>query len=246
MSQTLKFLVGREYKGEIGNSKSCYYKKGSTFFLINCGKGAVDAMKRTKALKGVKEVYIVITCSNKEHLQDLKKFIYVLKAGGVTPKIIESISLNKKLLKKMGVNEGDDYQTLEPLSSNLKWINFLATPHKNKNFSCPVELYLDGKKIFYGGDCGIIPFAIKGYDEYYFDFSDKKSEYHLDPLKTRNLVQKNQIKQNQLWLVHLQTVNALKIAQQIGMQVAEEEKIKLDNLEKKQAKKAQKQAAMTR
>ncbi|MBO5399260.1 MAG: hypothetical protein J6A18_03320, partial [Alistipes sp.] len=82
--------------------------------------------------------------------------------------------------------------------------------------------------------------------EYYFDFSDKKSEYHLDPLKTRNLVQKNQIKQNQLWLVHLQTVNALKIAQQIGMQVAEEEKIKLDNLEKKQAKKAQKQAGLSR
>lgn len=237
MAQTLKFLAGREYKGGLPSNKSCYYKKASTMFLINCGKGTVDALKRTKALSGVKEMFIVITCSNKQHLADLKKLLFILNAGGVKPKIIESISLNKKLLKRMGVVDGEDCQFLEPLSNNIKWLNFLATPHKDKNFSCPVELYLDGKKIFYGGDSGIIPFAIKGYDEYYFDFSDKQSEYFLDPIKTRNLVQKNSIKQNQLWLVHLESVNALRMAQKIGMQVAEEEKTKLQKIEKKQIKK---------
>ena len=94
-----------------------------------------------------------------------------------------------------------------------------------------------------GIHCCAMPTAIlsnhTGYDEYYFDFSDKQSEYHLDPAKARRLVQKNGIKQSQLWLVHIQSVQALKLAQQIGMQVAEEEQTKLAKIEKKQAKKAE-------
>lgn len=244
MSKTLKFLVGREYKGQVNSNKSCYYVKGGKMILINCGKGVVDAVRRTKALVGIKDVFVVITNSDKAHLADLKKFLFVCKTGGVVPKIIESISLNKKLLKKMGVVDGEDCKFLEPLSNNINWINFLATPHKHKGFSCPVELFLDGKKIFYGGDAGIIPFAIKGYDEYYFDFSDKQNEYYLSPSQVRSLVQKNQIKKNQLWLVHLQNMQALKLALQIGMQVAEEEQSKIENIEKKQAKKARKEVVL--
>ena len=239
MSKTLKFLVNREYKGQVGNNKSAYYKNGSTLVLINCGKGVLDAMKRGKVLNGVKEIFVIITNSDKAHMADLKKFFFICNQAGVKPKLIDSISLNKPLLKKMSIVDGEDCKLLEPLSNNIKWVNFLATPHKNKNFSCPVELYLDGKTIFYGGDCGQIPFAIKGYDEYYFDFSDKQSEYHLDPAKARRLVQKNGIKQSQLWLVHIQSVQAMKLAQQIGMQVAEEEQTKLAKIEKKQAKKAE-------
>ena len=247
MSQTLKFLVNREHKGQVNSNKSAYYKNGKTLVLINCGKGMLDAMKRGKTLYGVEDVYVIVTCSDKNHLADLKGFFAVLKNAGIKPKLIDSISLNKTLLKKMGINDGEDCQMLEPLSSGLKWVNFLATPHKAKGFSCPVELRLDGKTIFYGGDCGIVPFAIKGYDEYYFDFSDKKSEYHLNPLTARNLVQKNAIKQNQLFLVHIQTIEALKTAHKIGLNVAREEEAKLTRIEKKYAKKAQQhQAEMSR
>lgn len=227
MAQTLKFLMGREYKGQVNTNNSCYYKKNGILFLINCGKGVVDAMKRTRVLTDIKQVYVVITNSSKEHLADLKKFFFVLKQAKIKPIIIESISVNKKLLKRMGINEGDDFAFLEPLSNNIKWINFLATPHSNKNFSCPIEMLLDGKKIFYGGDTGLVPFAIKGYDEYYFDFSDKQSEYFLDVAKVKMLVQKNKIRKQQLWLVHLQNLQALQLAEKIGMQVAEEEKAKL-------------------
>ena len=233
MSQTLKFLVGREHEGQVNNNKSCYFVKNGTMILVNCGKGVVDAMKRTKALVGVKDVFIVITLSNKEHLYDLKKFIEVLKRAGIKPKIIESISLDKNLIKKMKINEDDDYQLLEPLQNNVKWINFLAVPHTNKKLSCPVELYLDDKKIFYGGDCGIIPFSIENYDEYYFDFGDMKEEYYLDVEDIKKLVKKNKIKKQQLWLVHLQNVQALQNAQKIGMKVAQEEERKLTQIAKK-------------
>lgn len=233
MSQTLKFLMGREHKGQVNSNNSCYFKKDGTMFLINCGKGVLDAMKRTKALKGVKDVYVAITNSDKAHLADLKKFFVLLKTAKIMPKLIDSISLNKKLIKKMGIIDGEDCQVLEPLSNNVKWINFLATPHKGKDFSCPIELYLDGKKIFYGGDAGIIPFRISGYDEYYFDFADKKSEYAMSPQKLKSLVKKNNIKQSQLWLVHLENVAALKTAQKIGVRVAVEEQEKLAKVEKK-------------
>ena len=237
MSQTLKFLVGREHEGQVNNNKSCYFVKNGTMILVNCGKGVVDAMKRTKALVGVKDVFIVITLSNKEHLYDLKKFIEVLKRAGIKPKIIESISLDKSLIKKMKINEDDDYQLLEPLQNNVKWINFLAVPHTNKKLSCPVELYLDDKKIFYGGDCGIIPFSIENYDEYYFDFGDMKEEYYLDVEDIKKLVKKNKIKKQQLWLVHLQNMQALQNAQKIGMRIAQEEERKLTQIAKKRTTK---------
>ena len=226
MAQTLKFLVGREYNGQVNSNKSCYYTRKGVMFLINCGKGVVDAMRRKHTLDGIKDVYLVITNSSKEHLSDLKKLLFVLKNKGIKTKIIESISVNKKLLKRMGVKEHEDFEFLEPLANNIKWINFLATPHSNYDFSCPVELYLDDKKIFYGGDCSTIPFSIENYDEYYFDFSDLKNEYYLSPEKIEKIIKKNKIKKSQLWLVHLQNLRALQIAQRIGMQVAEEEQQK--------------------
>lgn len=227
MAQTLKFLVGREYNGQINSNKSCYFIRKNVLFLINCGKGVVDAMRRKHTLNNIKDVYIVVTNSSKEHLADLKKLFFVLKNKNITPKLIESISVNKKLIKRMGLKEQEDFVYLEPLQNNVKWINFLATPHTNMNFSCPVELYLDDKKIFYGGDCASIPFSIEGYDEYYFDFGELNNEYALDPKKIERIIKKNKIKKHQLWLVHLQNLRALQVAQKIGMQVAQEEQEKL-------------------
>lgn len=235
MSQTLNFLVGREYDGQVNSNKSCYFIKDGTMIILNCGKGVVDAMRRGRTLEKVKDVFVVITNSSKEHLYDLKKFFFVLKNKKIMPKLIESISLDKKIIKKLGLKDGDDYKLLEPLQNNIKWINFLAVPHKNQNFSCPVELYLDNHKIFYGGDCSSIPFKIENYDEYYFDFTDKKDEYFLDVDKIKSIVKKNKIKRKQLYLVHLQNLHALQIAQQIGMQVAMEEERKFVKSETKTA-----------
>lgn len=238
MSQTLKFLVGREREGQVNNNKSCYFVKSGVMVIINCGKGVVDALKRTGAMKGVKEVYQIITHSSREHLYDLKKFFTVLKANGIKPKLIESVSLDKDLIKKLKLNEDDDYQLLQPLRDNCNWVNFLVTPHTDKSYSCPIELNVDGKKIFYGGDCGIIPFAIENYDEYYFDFAEKSDEFHLDVHKVKKLVQKNKIRKNQMWLVHLTNMRALQIAQKVGMNVAEEEKAKINKIEAKKEKQA--------
>ena len=77
--------------------------------------------------------------------------------------------------------------------------------------------------IFYAGDCKDIPFNIQGYDEYYFDFAEKESEYFLGPDGIKRLVKKNKIRKNKLWLVHFMSARSLELAQKAGIQIAREE-----------------------
>lgn len=233
MSQTLKFLISESAGNKSVNNKSCYFKKDGTMILINCGKGVATALKKSRILKGVKEVFQVLTHDSLDHLHDIKPVFDLIKAEtGSLPKLIDSISFKKDKLKKIGVDEGRDYVSVEPLKSNFNWINFLAVPHSDKSLSCPIELYLDNKKIFYAGDCGNIPFSIENYDEYYVDFADKESEFFMYPEKIKKLAKKNKIRKDKLWVVHLMNARALEIAQMAGMQVASEEKRKFKTLAK--------------
>lgn len=228
MSQTLKFLISEATGNKAINNKSCYFKKDGVLIFINCGKGVANAVKKSGVLKGVKEVFQVLTHDSIDHMHDLKPFFEYVKAQtGTLPKLIESVSFKKNKLKKLGIKDGDDYITVEPLKNNFNWINFLVVPHSDKSLSCPIELYLNNKKIFYAGDCGNIPFSIENYNEYYFDFADKASEYFMYPEKIKELARKNKIRKDRLWVVHLRNARALEIAQMAGMQVAMEEKKKI-------------------
>lgn len=233
MSQILKFLISESAGKKSINNKSCYFKKDGIMILINCGKGVAAALKKSKVLKDVKEVFQVLTHDSIDHLHDIKPvFDYIKAETGSLPKLIESISYKKEKLNRLGIKEGKDFISIEPLKNNFNWINFLAVPHSDKSLSCPIELYLDNKKIFYAGDCGNIPFSIENYDEYYIDFADKESEYFMYPEKVKKLAKKNKIRKDRLWVVHLMNARALKIAQMAGMQVAAEEKKKFKTLAK--------------
>ena len=225
MSQTLKFLESKVNGKKMINDKSCYYKKDGIMIMINCGNGVASAVKTSGVLKNVKQVYQILTHDSIDHTHDLKEFFaYAKGETGNTPILIESISFNKKtLLKKRGIKEDVDCEVLEPLKAGFNWINFLAVPHSDKSMSCPVELFLNNKKIFYAGDCNNIPFSIQNYSEYYFDFADKESEYFLGPDGIKRIVKKNKIRKNKLWLVHFVNENALRMAQKAGLQVAKEE-----------------------
>ena len=233
MSQTLKFLISETAGTKSVNNKSCYYKKDGVLIIINCGKGVANAVKKSGVLKDVKEVYQVLTHDSMDHIYDIKPFFEYVKAEtGSLPKLIDSISYKKNKLKKLGIKDGDDYISVEPLKNNFNWINFLVVPHSDKSISCPIELYLNNKKIFYAGDCGAIPFSIENYNEYYVDFADKQSEYFMYPEKIKELARKNKIRKDKLWVVHLRNVRAMEIAQMAGMQVAKEEKRKFATLSK--------------
>lgn len=231
MSQTLKFLESKINGKKAVNDKSCYYKKDGIMIMINCGLGVLDAVKTSGVLKNVKQVYQILTHDSPDHIHDLKEFFAFAKGEtGNTPILIDSISFDKDILKKRGIKPDIDCQILDPIKSGFNWINFLAVPHKDKSMSCPVELFLNNKKILYAGECNNIPFNIQGYNEYYFDFADKESEYFLGPDGIKRLAKKNKIRKNRLWLVHFISERALRMAQHAEMQVAKEELHKFDKV----------------
>ncbi|MDD4686146.1 MAG: hypothetical protein PHI76_02540 [Clostridia bacterium] len=227
MSQTLKFLVSNVKGDKATNDKSCYFKKDGVLIFINCGRGVLDAVKKSILLKDVKEVYQILTHDSNDHIFDIKDFFeYVKTETGKKPILIDSISYKRNKLAKAGLKEDRDYESVNPLKNNFNWINFLAFPHSDKSLSCPIELVLNDKKIFYAGDCNNIPFSIEGYDEYYFDFADKESEYFMNIEGIKKVVKKNKIRKDKLWVVHLISLKAFEMAQRAGMQIATEEKLK--------------------
>ncbi|MDD2227402.1 MAG: hypothetical protein PHH71_02325, partial [Clostridia bacterium] len=197
-----------------------------------------------RLFKNVKVVYQVLTHDSKDHIYDLKNFFeYVKSKTGNTPKLIDSISYKKETIKKLGLIEGRDFEYVEPLKNNFNWINFLAVPHGDKSLSCPIELYLNDKKIFYAGDCANIPFYIENYNEYYFDFSaDQENEFFFDIEGIKRIVKKNKIKRNNLWLVHFISRKALQIAMNAELQVAKEEVAKFTEKVKTSSNSVKKQS----
>ncbi len=222
MSQTLKFLGrGSAFnKNEINNS--AYFKKGNVLVLIDCGNGVCEAIKKSNVMKGVKNVYQIITHTHKDHIEDLPKFFdYCNDELKIKPNLLNTISINGNKIEKLGLKEGRDFKYIEPLSKNFKWVNFLLVPHSKTLDTCALEINFDNKKIFYSSDCSNIPFQIEGYDEYYLDCSESGNELHMDLDKVKEIIKKNKIKKQQVFLMHIESQRMLDIAKQEGLNVVQ-------------------------
>ena len=242
MNQTLKFLGrGSAFnKNEINNS--AYFKKGNVLVLIDCGKGVYEAIKNSGIMKGVKNVYQIITHTHKDHIEDLPSFFdYCNDELKIKPNLLNTLSINGNKIEKLGLKEGRDFKYVEPLSKNFKWVNFLVVPHSKTLDTCALEINFDNKKIFYSSDCNNIPFQIEGYDEYYLDCSESGNELHMDIDKIKEIIKKNKIKKQQVFLMHIESQRTLEIARQEGLNVVQTvaslEKNKISSI-KKQMKQA--------
>ena len=222
MMQTLKF-IGR---GSAFNNKeinnSAYFEKDGVFVLIDCGKGVADAIINNNLLKDVKQVYVVITHTHNDHVADLPKFLdYCNDILKIKPNILQTISIENDAFEKLGLKEGRDFKFVEPISKNFKWINTLLVPHAKQVDTCALEIYFDGKKIFYSSDCKNIPFQIEGYDEYYLDCSENNPENHMDIEKIKEIIKKNKIKKQQVFLMHIESQRTIDMAREEGLEVVE-------------------------
>ena len=245
MSQTLKFLGrGSAFnKTEVNNS--AYFKKGSVLVLIDCGNGVLDAIKRSDIMKGVKKVYQIVTHCHNDHVADLPAFFdYCNDELKIKPYLLNTISLQGGKVEKLGLKEGRDFNFVEPLSKNFKWVNVLLVPHAKDMDSCALEINFNNKKIFYSGDCSNIPFDIPNYDEYYLDCSESGNKLHMDIKKVKEIIKKNKIKKQQVFLMHMESQRMLEIAREEGLKVVETvvapEKTKISNIKKELPKEAKK------
>lgn len=222
MKQTLKF-VGRGSAFNKTEPNNCaFYKKDGILFIIDCGEGALEGLVKAKAFDKVKHVYQIITHMHNDHVAELgKTFAYCNQVLGIKPNLINSLSIDLKKLAKHGIKEDKDFKRVEPIVNNYKWVNFLLVPHAKNMDSCALELYLDGKKIFYSGDCSNIPFAIDGYDEYYLDCSESKNPLHMDIARIKQIIEKNKIKKQRVFLMHIESARTLALASQNELNVVE-------------------------
>lgn len=237
MSQTLKFLGrGSAFnKAEVNNS--AYFKKGDVLVLIDCGNGVLDAIKRAGIMKGVKKVYTIITHFHNDHVAELPAFFdYCNDELKIKPFLLNTISLSGGKIEKLGLKEGRDFKYVEPLSKNFKWVNVLLVPHAKNMETCALEINFNNKKIFYSSDCSNIPFEISNYDEYYLDCSESGNKLHMDINKIKQIIKKNKIKKQQIFLMHMESQRMLDIAREEGLKVVETvvepEKNKIQNIKK--------------
>lgn len=237
MSQTLKFLGrGSAFnKSEVNNC--AYFKKGSVLVIIDCGNGVLDAIKKSGIMKGVKKVYQIITHCHNDHVADLPAFFdYCNDELKIKPNLLNTISLQGGKVEKLGLKEGRDFKFVEPLSKNFKWVNVLLVPHAKDMDTCALEINFDNKKIFYSSDCSNIPFDIPNYDEYYLDCSESGNKIHMDIKKVKEIIKKNKIKKQQVFLMHIESQRMLDIAKEEGLKVVETvvspERNKVQNIKK--------------
>lgn len=237
MSQTLKFLGrGSAYnKSEVNNC--AYFKKGSVLVVIDCGNGVLNAIKRSGIMKGVKKVYQIVTHFHDDHVADLPAFFdYCNDELKIKPNLLNTISLEGSKVEKLGLKEGRDFNFVEPLSKNFKWVNVLLVPHAKNMDTIALEINFNNKKIFYSSDCSNIPFDIPNYDEYYLDCSESGNKLHMDINKVKEIIKKNKIKKQQVFLMHIESQRTLEIAREEGLKVVEPvvspERNKIQNIKK--------------
>lgn len=237
MSQTLKFLGrGSAFnKSEVNNC--AYFKKGSVLVVIDCGNGVLNAIKRSGIMKGVKKVYQIVTHFHDDHVADLPAFFdYCNDELKIKPNLLNTISLEGGKAIKLGLKEGRDFNFVEPLSKNFKWVNVLLVPHAKNMDTIALEINFNNKKIFYSSDCSNIPFDIPNYDEYYLDCSESGNKLHMDINKVKEIIKKNKIKKQQVFLMHIESQRTLEIAREEGLKVVEPvvspERNKIQNIKK--------------
>lgn len=237
MSQTLKFLGrGSAFnKSEVNNC--AYFKKGSVLVVIDCGNGVLNAIKRSGIMKGVKKVYQIVSHFHDDHVADLPAFFdYCNDELKIKPNLLNTISLEGGKVEKLGLKEGRDFNFVEPLSKNFKWVNVLLVPHAKNMDTIALEINFNNKKIFYSSDCSNIPFDIPNYDEYYLDCSESGNKLHMDINKVKEIIKKNKIKKQQVFLMHIESQRTLEIAREEGLKVVEPvvspERNKIQNIKK--------------
>ena len=226
-NQTLKFFGNQADYNKSDINNSCYFKKDGVLVIIDCGKGVCKAIKENGIAKDVKQVYQIITHYNQKHTKDMVQlFDYFNDELKIKPNLLNTISINPEEIAKLGLKEGRDFNFVEPLSKSFKWLNVLLVPNTKNTNACGLEINIDDKKIFLSADCKDIPFDITGYDEYYLDCSEIENKNFMDLDKIKELIKKNKIKKQNLFLMHIESQNMINKAKLEGFKVVDTKVVK--------------------
>lgn len=173
----LNFLGrGSAFNVTEGNN-SAYVKVNDEFILIDCGESIFEKIVKKNLMDDVKKVNVLITHIHSDHVGSLSSFIYYcyyIKNMVVNVYFPDNIFV--EFMKIQGNIDGVDYRfkLLEIGKNNeIGSITVKPVPVEHvKNSGCYGYLiYLEGKLIWYSGDCSKVSHVINEYDidEFYQD-----------------------------------------------------------------------------
>ena len=180
----LNFLgIGSAFFPQLKNT-SAYIETENTLYLFDCGETVFDEILRKKLIEKEK-IYIIVTHTHCDHVGSLGSFIsycyYVQNKKIIT--VIHPGERVRDFLKITGIGE-EIYRYSYELDkdSDIK-IEPIEVPHTDDMTAYGYLISVNGKKVFYSGDCSKVPEGVlQGYlsgdvDEMYLDISSKKSSH---------------------------------------------------------------------
>ncbi len=173
-------------------------------------------------------------------MYDLPALLKYTKDREIDTRIVKTLGIDEKALFHLPELEGHeyekytsyklklsrfkDYDFIDPKDANLlkfAKVDSFIVPHVNYFISCALSLKIGDSNIFYSGDCNKIPFDIKGYDEYYFEYSLGDGHgVHLSMDELEKIVRRNNINKEKVRLMHLEGEESVTTAMKNGYKVA--------------------------
>jgi ribonuclease BN (tRNA processing enzyme) len=226
----LKFLgIGSGYHVVEGNT-AAYIKRDTVLLIIDCGETVFKKILEKDLLKGVKEVYVLITHMHSDHIGSL---------GGLIGfcywkyKIVTKIYFNEKdkismFLKLLGLKEWESFSVFVPenirVDSLAMEFSASVTKHVKIINTYSYSFKFDtGNDIFYSGDTcetnfDVIPYLESGNIIYHDTcLDDCKENVHTS---LRALTERIPRKyRNQVFCIHIDGENFISEARKQGFNI---------------------------
>lgn len=230
--------TGSAFNTALGNNNA-FIKKGNELFLIDCGSTNFSRIMERGLLEGIKKITLLQTHLHADHvgsLGDLVGYSYhvmkpqqTTKITIITPKALtEDVA---GILRSEGISD-DQYHSIEIDESytpeNMMGITYIKpylVTHVPTLTCFAYLLEINGKTIYYSGDCNMIPDDILSkllageIDLFYQDTSKAENKVHLTLQQLTESIPEEH--RHKVYCMHLDETFDREEAENLGFHVVE-------------------------
>ncbi|MGL4774195.1 MAG: MBL fold metallo-hydrolase [Clostridium sp.] len=156
--------IGSAFNTDLGNN-SAYIKKGDSLLLLDCGCTVFHRIKANGLLKGIKNIFIILTHTHPDHTGSVGDIIFY--AYHILNKKVNIIFNDREHLEKyfscIGVQDemytlySDKTVKIDAGDVGEIKLEFIKAHHVNTLPAFSFLMEVEGDKIYYSGDSGELP-----------------------------------------------------------------------------------------
>ena len=227
----LKFLgLGSCFNVEKGNTSAYYldYKR-NTLVLIDCGESVFERIVKSNILNNISDIVILITHLHSDHVGSLPSLIFYCNIYlKIKPVVIyeRKDDIINHVLFSLGKNS-QLYSIYTTKEYNELYSYYNITPIRQKHAKVidayGYEFEIEGKKIYYSGDCNgikeeILIKLLNGYYDYFYQDTTiyvNEAHHNIEDLK-------KEVPEPLRYIVnciHLDNDETIKLAREYGFKV---------------------------